>query len=416
MGCDPSPATPSHTIRIPIKSGPPPSSTGTHSVSIPVTTPPPTIHSEHDPAAQTSSSGTGSRRTSTSSASSPPEIVGQPKSDHVHSSSFGSNSDIMTPDKGLTNPSGENNCFVNVVLQALLHLRPFASAFQSVTNHTHSATGCVFCALQSIFVDYNFSESGTVPPNLLRSALAELFKKESRFQLGQLDDASEAYEEMMHSLHVALASGEQQNQTFCSPPCLSHKLFGVQILQQVVCSACRATSDPYTYETFILYTPVASLINYSRDEPVLGRMIASTLTEVQHSCPQNSSCAGKGRIQVHLMNTPEIVAIGLVWGSGSPPLPEIQSVVSLVGQNTELSLHDVFSMPNDRPRNVYKLKGMICYYRGKHYVYFGYNTTLATWHVFDDSIVNEVGRNWPYVEAKCTAGYLQPFLLFYQRT
>lgn len=53
-------------------------------------------------------------------------------------------------EKGLQNFIGENNCFLNVVIQALWHLDSFRLAFKSPrikSNHRHTEN-CVYCALE----------------------------------------------------------------------------------------------------------------------------------------------------------------------------------------------------------------------------------------------------------------------------
>lgn len=52
--------------------------------------------------------------------------------------------------KGLQNRVGEQNCFLNVVIQGLWHLRSFRDKFQSSTaEHRHAAQGsCIHCALK----------------------------------------------------------------------------------------------------------------------------------------------------------------------------------------------------------------------------------------------------------------------------
>lgn len=94
--------------------------------------------------------------------------------------------------RGLDNLMGENNCFLNVVIQSLWHLRSFSSAFIELSSHTHSAN-CVVCELQSIFTQFQFAEEKSIPPRALRQALAALYYSEHRFQLGSLADATEAF-------------------------------------------------------------------------------------------------------------------------------------------------------------------------------------------------------------------------------
>ena len=56
-------------------------------------------------------------------------------------------------EKGLANGFGQNNCFLNVVIQSLWHLSPFREKFSSWETHTHDqvdndASKCVHCSLK----------------------------------------------------------------------------------------------------------------------------------------------------------------------------------------------------------------------------------------------------------------------------
>ena len=63
----------------------------------------------------------------------------------------------------------------------------------------------------------------------------------------------------MNSLHYNLAKrGGEQVQ--CEPPCLSHDIFGLSIMQQAECAKCHASSDPQCYQTFIVYLHVSSIL------------------------------------------------------------------------------------------------------------------------------------------------------------
>jgi len=60
---------------------------------------------------------------------------------------------LMEDDKGLLNSRGENNCFLNVVIQSLWHLSIFRSRFFEWNVHkcdrsqSAAEATCVHCAL-----------------------------------------------------------------------------------------------------------------------------------------------------------------------------------------------------------------------------------------------------------------------------
>ena len=97
--------------------------------------------------------------------------------------SQGAASSITGNEKGLSNPPGHNNCFLNVVIQALWHVESFRETLMFKPHeHPEGSTpkeleNCIYCALQSVFFAYNFSspdENVPLPPRELRRALSAL--------------------------------------------------------------------------------------------------------------------------------------------------------------------------------------------------------------------------------------------------
>jgi hypothetical protein len=71
----------------------------------------------------------------------------------------------------------------------------------------------------------------SLPPNVLRVALAENFSNENRFCLGEMDDAAEAFENILKRLHFHLMSSMS---TLCATEfCLTHRLFSMNIEEKV---------------------------------------------------------------------------------------------------------------------------------------------------------------------------------------
>ncbi len=79
------------------------------------------------------------------------------RNDNSPNDNNGNNANGNPPEKGLENARGQNNCFLNVVIQGLYHLEAFRKAFSMCELHYHnntqssSATSnpetCIFCAL-----------------------------------------------------------------------------------------------------------------------------------------------------------------------------------------------------------------------------------------------------------------------------
>jgi hypothetical protein len=82
---------------------------------------------------------------------------------------------------GLTNPTGDQNCFLNVIIQALWHLSTFREVFLRMHDHQHSPN-CVVCSLQDVL--RNMSLSNSASPLKMREVFALEFASAGRFGLG----------------------------------------------------------------------------------------------------------------------------------------------------------------------------------------------------------------------------------------
>uniref|UniRef100_W5N469 Ubiquitin specific peptidase 54b n=1 Tax=Lepisosteus oculatus TaxID=7918 RepID=W5N469_LEPOC len=323
----------------------------------------------------------------------------------------------IAPSKGLINEPGQNSCFLNSALQVLWHLDIFRRSFRQLTSHKCMEDSCIFCALKSIFAQFQFSSEKVLPSDALRSALAKTFQDEQRFQLGIMDDAAECFENILMRIHFHIA--DETKEDICTAKhCIPHQKFAMTLFEQCVCNSCGATSDPLPFIQMVHYISTTSLCNQAirmlecREKPtpdMFGELLrnASTMGDLRN-CPSN--CGEKLRIRRVLMNSPEIITIGLVWDSDHSDLAE--DVIHSLG--TCLRLGDLFYRVTDdkaKQSELY-LVGMVCYY-GKHYSTFFFQTKIRRWMYFDDAHVKEIGPKWKDVVSRCIKGHYQPLLLLY---
>ncbi|XP_064177075.1 inactive ubiquitin carboxyl-terminal hydrolase 54-like [Anguilla rostrata] len=323
----------------------------------------------------------------------------------------------IAPSKGLSNEPGQNSCFLNSALQVLWHLDIFRRSFRQLTTHKCMEDSCIFCALKSIFAQFQFSSEKVLPSDALRSALAKTFQDEQRFQLGIMDDAAECFENLLMRIHFHI-SDETQEDICTAKHCIPHQKFAMTLFEQCVCNSCGATSDPLPFIQMVHYISTTSLCNQAvrmlecREKPtpdMFGELLrtASTMGDLRN-CPSN--CGEMLRIRRVLMNSPEIITIGLVWDSENSDLAE--DVIHSLG--TCLRLGDLFfRVTDDRAKqSELYLVGMVCYY-GKHYSTFFFQTKIRKWMYFDDAHVKEIGPKWKDVVSRCIKGHYQPLLLLY---
>ncbi|CAL7934006.1 unnamed protein product [Xylocopa violacea] len=272
---------------------------------------------------------------------------------------------------------------------------------------------------KDLFSQLQFSQESALPPDTLRRALAESFLDQQRFQLGFMDDAAECFENILLRIHLHIASGEAED--MCSARhCVPHQKFAMTLVEQSVCGACGATSEPLPFTQMVHYVSASALTSQARQTPpnsrnspdLFGQLLrkAGGMGDIR-DCP--SSCGAKIQICRTLMNRPEIVSVGVVWDSERPSLEHIMDVFATVG--TSLRLSDVFhSVVDSRwgASTVHNLVGVVTYY-GKHYSTFFFHTKLKLWIYFDDATVKEIGPRWEQVVEKCRRGRYQPLLLLY---
>ncbi|XP_052469139.1 inactive ubiquitin carboxyl-terminal hydrolase 54 isoform X3 [Carassius gibelio] len=323
----------------------------------------------------------------------------------------------VAPSKGLLNEPGQNSCFLNSALQVLWHLDIFRRSFRQLTTHKCMEDSCIFCALKSIFVQFQFSSEKVLPSDALRCALAKTFQDEQRFQLGIMDDAAECFENILMRIHFHI-SDETKEDICTAKHCIPHQKFAMTLFEQCVCSNCGASSDPLPFIQMVHYISTTSLCNQAvrmlecREKAtpdMFGELLrnASTVGDLRN-CPGN--CGEKLRIRRVLMNSPEIITIGLVWDSDHSDLAE--DVIHSLG--TVLRLGDLFyRVTEDKAKQAeLYLVGVVCYY-GKHYSTFFFQTKIRKWIYFDDAHVKEIGPKWKDVVSRCIKGHYQPLLLLY---
>ncbi|KAM4834277.1 ubiquitin carboxyl-terminal hydrolase 53 [Thomomys bottae] len=323
----------------------------------------------------------------------------------------------LAPTKGLLNEPGQNSCFLNSAVQVLWQLDIFRRSLRVLTGHMCQGDACIFCALKTIFAQFQHSREKALPSDNIRHALAESFKDEQRFQLGLMDDAAECFENILERIHFHLVPSRDADMC-TSKSCITHQKFAMTLYEQCVCRSCGASSDPLPFTEFVRYISTTALCNevermMERHERLKPEMFAELLqaantTDDYRKCPSN--CGQKIKIRRVLMNCPEIVTIGLVWDSEHSDLTE-EVVRNLA---THLYLPGLFYRVTDENAKTSELHlvGVICY-TSRHYCAFAFHTKTSKWVFFDDANVKEVGTKWKDVVSKCIRCHFQPLLLFY---
>nr|XP_033793984.1 inactive ubiquitin carboxyl-terminal hydrolase 53 isoform X3 [Geotrypetes seraphini] len=274
----------------------------------------------------------------------------------------------LAPTKGLLNEPGQNSCFLNSAVQVLWQLDIFRRSFRELTGHVCLGDACIFCALKSIFAQFQHSQEKALPSDVMRHALAESFKDEHRFQLGLMDDAAECFENILERIHFHIVPNIKGDMC-ASKACITHQKFAMTLYEQCVCRSCGASSDPLPFTEFVRYISTTALCKE------VNRML-----------------------ERHERRKPEMFA-------------ELLQAANTADDFRKCPLFYRVTDENAKTSELY-LVGMICY-TSHHYCAFAYHTKSSRWVLFDDATVKEVGTKWKDVVSKCIRCHFQPLLLFY---
>lgn len=313
--------------------------------------------------------------------------------------------------RGLSNSSGENNCFLNVLIQVLYHLEDFRVMFESIT-WVDPGPQSPFAALKALFQRLGTKGGGALAPDQLRSALAKAYRQEGKFQLNEMDDATETLEKLLAQLNFNVNGdrgkvGRQKASMLTFP----YHIFSTEVVHHGVCN-CGIASTATSTTSNVLHASVDALKDSA------GRHGRSKFgTTLRHAVFANNmvdckvpGCLSSTQAVCSLKHAPAVLAVSLNWSSASPAPAELKAALKVI--KTDLDLRDTFQNL-DKPYG-YSLASVVCYY-GQHYAAFVRDLRTKKWTYYDDSLVKNVGTTWDEVLTRCEAGRWQPQLLMYSR-
>ncbi|XP_047966765.1 uncharacterized protein LOC125211110 isoform X1 [Salvia hispanica] len=330
---------------------------------------------------------------------------------------------------GLKNEVGEYNCFLNVIIQSLWHLRRFRDEFmrRSVSEHVHVGDPCVVCALYEIFIALSTvckdNQREPVAPTSLRVALSNLYPDSNFFQEGQMNDASEVLGVIFNCLHRSFTPGphasdvEPLNRSGtdswdCSnASCIAHSLFGMNISERMDCYNCSLESRCLKYTSFFhnINASAVRTMKVVRPESSFDELLYMVEMNHQLACdPEDGGCGKLNYIHHILSSPPHVFTTVLGWQNTCESVDDIMG--TLAALSTEIDISVLYRGLD--PKHKRHLVSVVCYY-GQHYHCFAYSSDHEQWIMYDDKTVKVIG-GWSDVLAMCERGHLQPQVLLYE--
>ena len=343
---------------------------------------------------------------------------------------------------GLSNATGEYNCFLNSIVQSLYRCRCFrlhlanarVASDDVVPGHPLFKDIAVVLALKDLCHavtqgvvlrrDAQQQQPHVMAPTTLRVALAALSQTAGAGEaaVNEMADATEVLSIMFECFQRV----SQYNRARLSEAAAAQlgvapitRMFSLSVKEQIYCRKCWRPSHVLAYESFFQIV-ASTALRYERPrwasfEDTLHHIITS---DTKGCDTDFGGCGEQKNLEHELVRAPKVFTIALSWDTGQASEADVQDTMAALPEVIHpMKIYRTLgpaSQLDAGPDVPYQLRAMVCYY-GSHYACYARDDERPVWTRYDDANVNVVG-DWGALRAACAKGHLQPTVLFYEST
>ncbi|KAI6652151.1 hypothetical protein LOD99_4696 [Oopsacas minuta] len=299
--------------------------------------------------------------------------------------------------------------FLTSIIQLLWETDAFRKRFRTVKHHSNCKyTSCFFCALKSIFPNFQHHKYPGLPPNIVQRA-ATILQSDSAVSF---DSASLALSSLLSSLNTCLSTP------------LGQELFGVEIDEVLACECGYKAKTNSVLKYFLsisvemFYLQANAMrqterLNTQIDPRYFTRILRElNLSLLTLSCPNNTNCSRLIKPSLQLINSPPLLAFEIAWDRGEVDVSDKLDTL-LNSLATSLSLEDLLTSSQqygDKKR--YELTAMLCLFESSE-VLFTFHSANLSWVRIDLESVKLADGTFPQLLFYMKQNLYLPILLLY---
>ena len=298
--------------------------------------------------------------------------------------------------------------FLTSVIQLLWETDIFRKSFRPIKCHSNCKnSACFFCALKSIFPNFQHHKYPGLPPNIVQRA-ATILQSSLR---GPFDSQCLALSSLLVSLNTCLSSP------------LGEELFGIQIYESIACACGYSVEPRYLLWYFISF----EIGRFHLQAKTLKRAETDTLLSPRHftrlvhesiyslhafPCPNHTQCSRSIQPSLQLLRSPPLLLVEAEWEIGEDKVNE-KLCCFLDSLATSLFLEELLPAAHrSGEKRQYQLCGIICSFEGCE-VLFSYHSAYQRWVRIDPVSVKLADGTFPQLILYLKQNLYLPILLLY---